>query len=425
MFYINLHIRPMKKIVFPLTMVIVSLLMLACQKEKGLPVITFPTVSYSVKPENVTINNTMIVTGPSAIYEQGSYVVYKLTLTAASSIKQMRVQVLADYIALDSKVIATFPANLCDSIGNFTTEVTEAVVYYRLHIHPLIVPNSTVKVTFSVLDNDLYRMEQSNSFKVIKSGSSAGKQFNLFFVMVGTQEALKAAFEVPQATGNGPYVYNAENVSNLGNYFSLDRRVCYAYPSDALRNSDKVDWIGYRYMDVPLVSGNWALGETVKTVRTTSVPAYQVGWAFVSPYDTATLVTDTLRMGYYLAANYRLPLPAAPPVVGKLISTYLAYQTSYGALCKLAQTVKKFPVKNNVQFKKISLTPEQFDQTSHNNELSALTAGSPNAWAPKTKPLQPDEVYAFKRADGTMGMFKVIFVPVSSTYDAISVWIKY
>ena len=430
MFFINKNIQQMKKMILPFSIAIMSLLMLACQKQEVLPSINFPTVSYSVKADTVKVNGSlMIVTGPSAIYEQDSYVVYKLTLSAVTSIKQIRAEVTADYIALDSKVIASEPVNVCDSIGNFTTKVKQAVIYYRLHIHPLIVANSNVKVTFSVLDNDLYRMEQSNTFKVVKKGSSAGKPFNTFYILVGTQEALKGGFEVPQVTGNSPYAYNYENVSNIGNYFSLNERTCYSFPSDALRNSANVDWIGYKYMDVPLVSGNWALGQTVKTVRTTTIPAYQAGWAFVSPYDTTTLVKDTLRMGYYLAGYNKLPLPSVnPPTVGTFVSTYLSYQTTYGALMKLAQTVSKFPVKNNVLFKKIAVTPIQFDQTSYNNELPVLTASSPNPWASKTNPLQPDEVYAFKRSDGSMGMFKVNYVPLivgSTTYEAVSVWIKY
>jgi hypothetical protein len=413
----------MKKIQFPLVFIVVSLLIFSCKKQEGLPEVTFPTVSYSVNNETIQVNNTSIVVGPSKIYEQDSYVVYKLTLGAEKSLKQLRAEVSADYIALDSKVIASEPAGVCTEVGDFTSNVKQAVVYYQLHIHPLVKPQSKITVTFSVLDNKSYQMKQPHTFTVVKKGSSAGKAFRTFYMLTGTQESLR--LEVPTVTGGSPIVFNADNLSNVGQYFSLDIRTSFSQPSDALRNSDKIDWIGYKYQDVPFTSPNWALGLTVSTVRTNTVPAYENGWCFVSPYDTVTLVTDTLRMGYYLAGYSNLPLPTPNPfTVGTLISRYLAYNQSYGALVYMARNVSKFKVKNKVQFKKLLLTPDEFDQFSHDNEVATLAQNSTYAWDYKTRRLQPDDVYAFRRADGSMGMFKVTYVPLS-TYNAVIYWIKY
>src|ERR1700730_15249746 len=120
-----------------------------CSKIDNVPEVSQPIIfSYSDK-STVLIGTDTVKTGPLKDYEQGSDVVYRLTVSSKQPLTKLTVTTSSDIFSSASKVLKTIPANAIDSLGNFTQPLTNVVVYYAYRIDPLIAPLSNVKATFT------------------------------------------------------------------------------------------------------------------------------------------------------------------------------------------------------------------------------------------------------------------------------------
>ncbi|WEK19968.1 MAG: hypothetical protein P0Y49_02220 [Candidatus Pedobacter colombiensis] len=127
------------------------------------------------------------------------------------------------------------------------------------------------------------------------------------------------------------------------------------------------------------------------------------------------LLSTTKRLGYFFSLDV-LPKLGDIDLIAYHSGTTYIYVSPTDQL--VTDEVKFAAFKGNsalqkIQFKKLTLTSDDFDQITHDNELSSFIQNSVSN-PTKTAALVNGDVYAFLRADGTGGIFKVSNIKVQS-----------
>ena len=250
----------------------------SCAKIESLPDMAQPIIRRYSLPETVMVGNESIKLGPEKDYEQDSYVTFRLTVSSTSKLTKFFVTTSSDAKSSLSKVVKTDPENAIDAEGNFTSDLTNVVVYYAYHIDPVVpitaAGGSTVIVSFNFQNASNYTGTTSEEFSVIKKGSTNGKKLKVLSIAaadrykngIGSQRGLNTTFGYRPLGGF---------ITNRSGLFSLEYGQDVWRYTDAVGAADKIDLIGY-LAPAASVAGR--------------VPAIVAGsWNFVSPSDTTVL----------------------------------------------------------------------------------------------------------------------------------------
>jgi hypothetical protein len=364
-----------------------ALMLLSCEKMDPAPDVSQPLVNLSVTKQVIQIGGQSISVGPIKDYEQGSDVVYKLTVSSTKALAKLIVSSSSGNLSSLSHVIKTDPDNIVDNNGNFAKNIKNATVYYSYHIDSTITPLSSVIVNFSFQNEQNYTGSNYHSFSVIKMGSTNGKPLNNIVMPfslynsdgIGTQENLDLASGVKLLTG--------ELRKQRGPFYSIDSRDDIEVSDDAIRLADKVDFVGY------------------KTKSTGTNPVLTNGqYYLVSPSDTVILTST------YVGAS------TTPDV--QILKLRSAIRGMVANLAAGGKTVRK------VYFKRLDnisgpnqVTAAYFDMLTHDNEFDTLLSGIQTQASTFTGPLGFDEVYGFVMDNGRRGLIRTISPTIQITTD--------
>ncbi|RBQ07869.1 hypothetical protein [Pedobacter miscanthi] len=236
----------MKRRLINLGILLFILLFGACKKEEKSSVSLQPQVFRYAEKNTVVVGGQSIQTGPLKDYEQGSDVVYQLTVSSELPLTKFTVTTNTDVFSLLSHVIRTEPENAIDEAGNFRADIKKVVVYYAYRIDDSIIPLTTVNPVFTFQNESNYAGQSYDNFQVIKKGSTNGKLLkvaNLSWLKqdlngIGNQES----FDI---ISNGRPDNNVRYQNKRGTFYSLDLRADVGILTDALINADKFDFAGY------------------------------------------------------------------------------------------------------------------------------------------------------------------------------------
>jgi hypothetical protein len=359
----------------------------SCQKIESAPKVSQPSVKLSVDKTAIQVGNQNITTGPEKDYEQGSDVIYQLTVTSSNPLSKLIVKTTSDKVSSLSGVLKTEPENAIDASGNFTAKVKNIVVYYTYHIDSIVNPLSNVTVTFTFQNEKNYVSSVSHTFTVIKKGSTNGKpleEIEMEFSFynkdgIGTQDNLDLASGIKLITG--------ELRKNKGPFYSIDIRDDIEVSSDAIGLADKIDFVGYKTKSAGtspvLVNGQFYL---------------------VSPSDT-TVLTST-----YTGA------PSAPDVQSVKMANAIR-----AMVIKLDSDGKSL---RKVYFKRLDtltgpnqVTAAYFDILTHDNEFDVLLAGIDTEARTIAGPVGFDQVYGFVEDNGRRGLIRTISPTIQVNTD--------
>lgn len=357
---------------------LVAVLFNACVKTESAPEVSQALVALDVRKTTVVVGNQSIKIGPEKDYEQDSKVLYKLTVTCQKLLSKLIVTTTSDAISNLSHVVKTEPENAIDANGNFVLKLNSVVVYYEFDIHPQVKPRSNINVTFTFQNENNYMGFATHNFSVIKKGSTDGKPL------------LTIDLPWAQYTNNGigtqdnlDYVSGIKSSNNVlepngarGPFYSIDVRNDIHISTDAIQLADKIDFVGYR----------------VKSTGTNPV-LVNLQYYLVSPSDTAVLTST------YTGAT------AAPAVQDIIMRNTIREMAK--KLKAEGKTLRK------VYFKRLDnisgpsqVTPEYFDDLTHDNEFAILLAGISTDAKTIGGPVANAQVYGFVMDDGRMGLIR-------------------
>jgi hypothetical protein len=359
----------------------------SCQKREAAPDVSQPLVKLNVDKASMQVGGQTIAVGPEKDYEQGSDVVYQLTVSSSRPLSKLIVKTSSGNVSPLSRVVKSLPENAVDANGNFTQNLKEAVVYYAYHIDTTVMPLSSVTATFTFQNEDKYIGSNTHTFSVIKKGSTNGKPlkvidmpFSLYNSSgIGTQDNLDLASYIKLTTG--------ELRKNRGPFYSMGARMDIEVSNDAINMADRVDFVGY------------------KTKSAGTNPVLTGGkFYLVSPSDTVILTTT------YGGAS------ATPDVQSLIMRNTI--RTMASKLAGEGKTLRK------VFFKRLDtltgpnqVTAAYFDMLTHDNEFDTLLAGITADAQTYTGPVGFDQVYGFVMDDGRRGLIRTISPTIQITTD--------
>lgn len=432
-----------------------------CAKISNVPDVSQPIIRQNVQNSVVVVDGTTIHIGPAKAYEQGSEVVYQLTVSSKQPLTKFSVTSTSDNVSLASKIIKTVPANAIDSLGNFKSNITDVVVYYSYIIDPAVAPLQVATVTFTFQNSSNYVGTSSNTFSTIKQGSTNGKPLTTLdmsgiakSVGIGTQNNIDIL--------SGIKISSGDFYPRKGAFFSLSLGLDLPFTSDAIANPDKIDLIGYftKYAGTnPVLSNsNFYLVSPSDTVVLTSTYAGAVattiglignsGTANITVAGvtkTATYVTSTTQT----ATNFVTANSAAYAAVGLTLTSSAANLiftaknpsvgfgngvitnvsgTLDGSEARdakndlLAATIRTMAAKllaagktlHKVYFQRLDnlpsgpnqVTPAYFDLLTYDNEFNTLLSGVVAANHTNIGPIGLNQVYGFVMDDGRRGLIR-------------------
>lgn len=346
------NIKLMKNLLYSAILFFLITGFLSCKKEDSRPeTLLKPVITFSVDPSQDVIGTDTIAVGPVKSFEQGSKVVYKITIHSDEDLTKFAVTTSSLSKSLKSGIVKTEPQVTIDSLGNITTPVNDLTVYYAYYILETDVAGMPITLTFDALNTKNAESIKTHVFSPIKLGSTTGSPFNVWNVTIGEE----TCFDVPPGTAN----------NSLTNIFpplvALDKRATYFFSLDVLPNLGDVDFIGY-------------------------------------------------HTGVGNAGNYILISP----------NDILAQNEAKFA------SFKNDPRLQTTKFKKTSLTIADFNQITHDNELSNYITATDPLLSTQTGalPVVGGDVYAFIRKDGTGGLFFVTRMQLQANSFAI-ITVKY
>lgn len=254
----------------------------ACEKITPLPDVAQPIINrYSVK-DTIVIAGSTIITGPLKDYEQDSEVNYKLTVTSNSILTKFFVTTTSDAVSKESRILRTEPQDAIDTSGNFLVSLNSVVVYYAFHIHANVPIGSSPVVTFNFQNVKIYTGTSSETFTVIKTGSTLGKRLT----MINLPWAYRFKSGIGSQSGIDwlmGYRTSQSYPQRRGPFFSLEYAVDIWRSADAITAANHIDIVGY----IPRAPRTNDPG-IMYYQGSTNGPF----WYFVSPSDT-TLLTYT------------------------------------------------------------------------------------------------------------------------------------
>lgn len=437
-----------------------------CAKIANVPDVSQPIITQYVQNSVMIVGGDTIRTGPAKAYEQGSAVVYKLTVSSKQPLTKFTVTTTSDNVSLSSKIIKTVPANAIDSLGNFKANITNVVVYYSYVIHPQVAPQTVATVTFTFQNSSNYVGTSSNTFTVIKQGSTSGKLLTIIDMPalngilpngvqgIGIQDNMDLVDGIRSANGVDPSY-------SKGSFYSISLRTDFPFTADAITNADKVDFAGYltKYAGTnPVLSNNGfylvspsdtvvltstyagATATTIALVGSSGTANITVGGITkTATYVTSTTQTATnfvtANAAAYSAAGLTLTSNAANLVwVAKSPSIGFGHGTIVNTGGTLdgnevrlpkndleAATIRQMSVNlkaagkalHKVYFQRLDnitganqVTPAYFDQLTYDNEFNTLLGGVAAANHTNIGPVGLGQVYGFVIDDGRRGLIK-------------------
>jgi len=350
----------------------------SCVKIDSAPEVFQALVALDVSKTTLMVGNQSIKIGPEKDYEQGSKVIYKLTVTCPKPLSKLIVSTTATSISTLSRVLKTEPENAIDANGSFAIKLNSVVVYYEFSIDPLVKPRSNIGVTFTFQNENNYTGFATHNFSVIKKGSTDGNPLVTIDLPwaqytndgIGTQDNLDYVEGIKSSNNT------LEPNGARGPFYSIDARNDIHISTDAIQLAHKIDLVGYR-------------------VRSTGTNPVLVSsqYYLVSPSDTTVLTTT------YSGA-------AAAPPVQDLIMRYTIREMAKKLKAE-GKTLRK------VYFKRLDnisgpsqVTPEYFDELTHDNEFAVLLAGINTNAKTIGGPVLNAQVYGFVMDDGRMGLIR-------------------
>lgn len=236
----------MKNRFLNLGILLLILLGSACKKTESVSVSLQPQVFKYAAKDTIVVDGVAIQTGAIKDYEQGSDVVYQLTVTSQLPLTKFIVTTNTDVFSLLSHVIKTIPENVIDADGNFKPGNKKVVVYYAYRIDDVILPLTNVNPIFNFQNESSYVGQTYDNFQVIKKGSTNGRLLNIANLSwlkqdqygIGNQET----FDI---LSNGRPDNNVRYAYKRGTFYSLDLRTDVGLLADAISNADKFDFAGY------------------------------------------------------------------------------------------------------------------------------------------------------------------------------------
>ena len=464
----TLSIDNMKKKLSSFIMLIVGVMFYtSCQKSEDKPRITLPLVVFDVNKGTIQSGSETIQTGPLKDFEQGSDVVYKLTVSSGSALTRFFVSSTSDVISNLSKVIKTEPENAIDANGKFTRQMNDVVVYYAYRIDPGVGAASSVGLTFSFQNEENYVGTSSDNFRVIKTGSTAGKLLNVVDLPYLRRDAYGIGTQDNFSIVSG---IRGENNVRLqyrrAPFYSIDLRTDLGWIADeVVQNAEKVDFVGYRprftgtnpvlvkdgfYLVSPdntvVLTTSYAGAATMSVTLVGSSGTVNITAAGITSLLTFRTNINTTASDYVNAQKtafaakglnltvngagitwttvtpgVQYPVPVIQPLTGNLSANPLVgagnNPLSDIKIAQLRDAVNSMVLagKNlkKVYFKRLDnltgtgrVTPAYFDALSHDNEFDALLGGVVADNKTFAGPISYNEVYGFVMADGRRGLIK-------------------
>lgn len=444
----------------------------ACEKTGSAPEVSQPIISQFAEKNVFVVGGDTIKTGPLKDFEQESDVVYKLTVSSEIPLSKFIVKTSSDAFYSGLKIVKTEPANAIDSLGNFSLKLNNVVVYYAYRIHPLVPPLSIVKVDFTFQNESHYVGTSSNTFTVIKKGSTSGK----LLTIIDMPGYTAARFAGIGNEDNLDILSGVRGVADVnyrkGAFYSIGLRSDIFMTSDALLLAEKIDIVGYKTKsagtDPVFTNGSFNLVSPSDTVVLTSTYAGATAAtiALVGTAGTANITVGgltktitftgatttttaaafvTANAAAFAAVNLTLTSNAAnlvwtakirsvgvtPVKIVTVTGTLFGNEVRDAKLDLLASTIRKM-AKNlkasgkdlrKVYFKRLDnvtgtnkVTPAYFDLLTHDNEFDILLAGIAAEAKTAIGPVNLNEVYGFVTDDGRRGIIKT--APVNSANPA-------
>lgn len=221
-----------------------ALIFNSCTKIEPLPKVDQPTINHYSEKDTIVVGDTTIITGAPKDYEQGSDVVFRLTVKSNSNLKKFSVTTTSDAVSNLSKTLRTEPPDAIDISGNFIKNLNNVVVYYEYHIDDLVPPLSVPVVSFNFQNQMDYTSISYTKFTVIKKGSTNGKRLtiidlpwaNRFKSGIGCQVGLDFMIGYRSNTGL---------IAIRGPFFSLAQKADMWQSSSSITDAENVDLVGY------------------------------------------------------------------------------------------------------------------------------------------------------------------------------------
>jgi hypothetical protein len=465
-----------KQLLNLMSILITLILFSACEKNGAPPEVSQPVITQYASRADFMVGGEKITTGPLKDYEQESDVVYKLTVSSEFPLSKFMVKTTSDAFSSDSRILRTEPANAIDEQGNFTSELREVVVYYAYRIHPSVPASSIVVVDFTFQNRSNFIGTTSNTFTVIKKGSTNGKLLTVIdmpginrYEGIGIQDNLDILSGVRGANG--------ANINyRKGAFYSMSLRSDMVFTEDAISLADKVDFVGYRSKtdgtNPVLANGNFylvspsnltiltstyagAVAATVALTGTSGTANITVGG--ITRLATFTTNTTTSATNFvnthkaaYTAAGLNLMSNAAnlvwtalqPGVGFSAVTIATVTGDLFGNEVRdakndlLASTIKEMGTKlqaegkalNKVYFKRLDnitgsnrVTPAAFNLLTHDNEFDILLAGIVAEDKTYTGAMGLNQVYGFVAEDGRRGIIKTQAVNVATPTGTVTI----
>lgn len=262
------------KILYLPLLLLLSIIFNGCAKIEPLPDVAQPLVLRYSEKATFEVGDTTIITGAEKDYEQGSKVIFKLTVKSSTYLLKFDETTTSDAVSLLSRIVRTEPADAIDDSGNFIKKLNNVVVYYAYYINSLVPVSSTPIVTFGFQNEKGYTGSSSEIFTVIKEGSTSGKKLTI--INLAYADRYKSGIGCQRGLD---FVYGWRTPRSLANqrgpFFSITDKMDYWRSADAITAADRVDFVGY-----------------ITTSARTSSPAFvQNVWNLVSPSDTIVLTS--------------------------------------------------------------------------------------------------------------------------------------
>jgi hypothetical protein len=358
------------------------LILYSCDKTLEVSSFTKPLVTINVNKGTQTVGDMKIAIGPLKDYEQDSDVNFAITVSSTSrQLTSFKLVSSSDALSAQSKIIRTDPLGAIDEKGNFAANISSATIYYTYHIDPLVQPLSMVTLQFNFQNDAKYVGTTSHVFRVIKKGSSSGNPLNIItlspFASYYSVVTMGIGIQDNMNPWSGIRGEGGTSVAQrLGGFYSLEKRMGYRDVNDVIISAFYIDLVGYK----------------TKTTGTKPVLVNN-SYYLVSPSDTVILTTT------YTGAS------TTPDVKDlQLRNTIRQMVTTLKADKKGLRKIL-FKRLDNISGTN-QVTPDYFDQLTHDNEFAALLGSVATDGTTFVGPVALNQVYGFVMDDGRKGLFR-------------------